>query len=430
MRKISTLLGAAAIGAVTTTGTSATTVQPGSDPLEFFDRLTHETMQTQGDQHLGQVRITPEASHAAGAPQVYAVRDENDKKQCIIGSHLAKKSTAYTDEAFYHVMASGSLAALNPSTAVDITTLTRNGAYAYPANTTPEDGFFRTNAGFGIDKAVVFVDGKMLDLTSSVEGSHYTTKAQDAINDTIQAAYLDGKSVTYVYLSDNGHTVVDTFNMDKSVIATFDKCLETIDAIAIPQNDYVTFESIPFPKATPEIISQIKGSQCISGLKDEDVVDVRTIQSVTGAILPFSYSLVLKNGDEVVSDFFKKTADGKMYLSQSLTQFADHKISSCAGNLPVAQPPQLMTSFYLPSTPSFNPPILVIYPPGGGTTPPGGGGGGGGGCVVGCTPPPPCKDDCGPAPVPLPLGGLMLLGGLGMLGGFGLRRKKGPSLDL
>ncbi len=420
MRKISTLLGAAAIGAVTTTGTGATTVQPSSGPLEFFDRLTHETMQTQGNSHLGQIRITPEASHAAGAPQVYAVRDENDNKQCIIGSHLAKKSTAYSAEIFDTIAQSGKLDALNNAQEIDITTLTRNGAYAYPANTTPEDGFFRANAGFGIDKAVVFVDGKMLDLTNSVESSHYTTKAQGALNDTIQAAYLDGKSVTYVYLSDNGHTVVDTFNMDKSVIATFDKCLETIDAIAIPQNDYVTFESIPYPKATPEIIAQIKGSQCISGLKDEDVVDVRTIQSVTGAILPFSYSLILKNGDEVVSDFFKKTADGKMYLSQSLTQFAEHKISSCAGNLPVAQPPQLLASLF-PSVTNFatvssNPlgPILT-------TTPPlGGGGGGGGGC----------KDDCVPAPVPLPLGGGMLLGGLGMLGGIVRLRKKGPSLDL
>ena len=94
MRKISTLLGAAAIGAITTTGTGATTIQAGSDPLEFFDRLTHDTQQTHGNSHLGQVRITPEAGHIAGAPEVYAVRDENDTKQCIIGSHIQKKSTA------------------------------------------------------------------------------------------------------------------------------------------------------------------------------------------------------------------------------------------------------------------------------------------------------------------------------------------------
>jgi hypothetical protein len=409
MKKHTTLFGAAATAmtlAFPSGQLDAATVAPDLDSLANLDRLIHLFEEpAHGNPHIGQVRIAPANGHKAGTAQVYAVSGEDDSKQCIIGSHLQQKSTAYDAAAFDAIAASGRLDVLNNAAAVDIETLTRNGAYAYPSNGNDTDGFFRSNAGFGIENALVFIDGEMIDLSGQIEKSRYTTKATGDVGDKIQAAYLEGKSVTYVYKSDNGHTIVDTFRTDPSVLSTFEKCLETIDSIAVPKNDYITFSSTPFPDATPEIIADIKGSQCLRGVKDEDIAGVRIIQSVTGAVLPFSYSLVMKNGDEVVSDFLKKDAEGKLYVSKSLMQFLEHKVAACAGIVPVATPefhvfeqqpvvPTLATTF-----PSPVPLIPTDRTPPTWTN-----------CCGTTNPPPP------PAPVPLPPTAVLLLAGIGLLG--------------
>ena len=414
MRNLNGVLKAAVIGAsVTGTAANAATINPSENILSFLSNETTEeaAMRPQGPL-LGQVRVIPRAGDTPeSTAQVYAVR-ENTVESCLIAGGAQTKH-AFQPEAYAQTVGAGNIAGLFnndlAALSVPLETLKFNAPYIQVVEN-EDRAFVRVQMGFPIENAVIKVGNDFI--TGTVETSDYTIKVtNEADVEAIKTAYLQGDAIQAVGLSANGHTMAYSFSNDGTAETAFnDDCLNNLDNLQIPYNEYVSISTTPVEDAPDTMIQELIGTQCLRDTDVEDVKNVLVIDSMTGGISSFSHALEMNDGRIVIADYLSIEPNGDIRISASWQQsLENHVINSCAGTNVAEKPPIFTYTPETPYTPAL-PPVAVFVPPVTPTpwnppfvtNPPTG-------CVVNCGNPNP------PSPVPLPAPVGLLLAGLGSL---------------